>query len=41
MRLSTIVLLAGAVLFVVPVPGSFIAGALALLAGAVLRWLGV
>jgi len=35
------VLLVGAVLFVLPVPGSFVAGAVTLLAGGVLRWLGV
>ncbi|WP_256557177.1 hypothetical protein [Haloarcula marina] len=40
MRVSSIVILAGAVLFVLPVPGTFVAGALALLLGAVARWLG-
>jgi hypothetical protein len=39
-RASTIVLLFGAVLFVLPIPGTFIAGALVLLAGAAARLLG-
>jgi len=41
MELSTWVLLGGVVLFVLPVPGTFIAGGLTLLAGAFLRWMGV
>ncbi|MFC7068980.1 transporter [Halobaculum lipolyticum] len=40
MRLSTIVLLIGVGLFVLPIPGTFIAGGIALLVGAVLRFLG-
>jgi hypothetical protein len=40
MNTSTILLLAGAVLFVLPVPGTFIAGALTMLAGGIVRWLG-
>jgi len=38
-KISTILLLAGAVLFVLPVPGTFVAGALTLLAGGIARWL--
>jgi hypothetical protein len=41
MRASTVVLGVGLVLFVVPVPGTFILGGLVLLAGAVARWLGL
>lgn len=40
MRASTLVLAFGAALFVLPVPGTFIAGALVLLAGGLARWLG-
>ncbi|WP_276272918.1 hypothetical protein [Haloarcula litorea] len=40
MRVSTIVILFGAALFVLPIPGTFVAGALVLLAGAAARWLG-
>jgi hypothetical protein len=40
MRVSTLVLAFGLVLFVLPVPGTFLAGAVALLAGAIARWLG-
>ncbi|WP_280663805.1 hypothetical protein [Haloarcula amylovorans] len=40
MKASTLVLVFGALLFVLPIPGTFIAGALVLLAGAVVRWLG-
>jgi hypothetical protein len=40
MRASTIVLAFGAILFVLPVPGTFVAGGLVLLAGAIARWLG-
>jgi hypothetical protein len=40
-NVSTLVLGLGAVLFVLPVPGTFVAGALTLGAGAVARWLGV
>lgn len=40
MRASTLVLAFGAVLFVIPFPGTFVAGALVLLAGALARWLG-
>ncbi|WP_277815037.1 hypothetical protein [Haloarcula salina] len=38
MRLSTAVLLIGAVLFALPVPGTFIAGGLVLLLGGLARW---
>ena len=41
MQLSTIALALGAGLFVLPVPGTFVTGALLLLAGAVARWQGV
>ena len=40
MRASTLVLAFGAILFVLPVPGTFVAGGLVLLAGALARWLG-
>jgi len=40
MNISTILLLGGAVMFVLPVPGTFIAGGLTLVAGGLLRWLG-
>jgi hypothetical protein len=40
MQASTLVLVFGAVLFALPIPGTFIAGALVLLAGAIARWLG-
>lgn len=40
MRASTIAIVAGAALFVLPIPGTFVTGALVLLAGAVARWLG-
>jgi hypothetical protein len=40
MKISTVVLLLGAVLFVLPVPGTFILGGLFLLAGGVTRYLG-
>ena len=40
MDISTILLLLGAVVFVLPVPGTFIAGALLLLVGGIARWLG-
>ncbi|WP_275671153.1 MULTISPECIES: hypothetical protein [Halobaculum] len=40
MRLSTAVLLIGLGLFVLPLPGTFIAGGLVLVAGAGLRYLG-
>jgi hypothetical protein len=38
--LSAILLLVGAVVFVLPVPGTFVAGALILLVGGIARWLG-
>jgi hypothetical protein len=38
---STVALAVGALLFVLPVPGTFITGTLVLLAGGVARWLGV
>ena len=37
MRLSTKILVAGAAVFVLPVPGTFILGALILIAGVVAR----
>ncbi|WP_435344294.1 hypothetical protein [Haloarchaeobius sp. HRN-SO-5] len=40
MQASSIVLAFGAVLFVLPVPGTFVAGALVLAAGALARLLG-
>lgn len=40
MRASTLVIVFGAVLFVLPIPGTYIAGALVILAGALARWLG-
>jgi hypothetical protein len=40
MRASTLALLFGAVLFVLPVPGTFITGALVILAGAIAYWFG-
>ncbi|WP_435144753.1 hypothetical protein [Halobaculum sp. P14] len=40
MKTSTAVLVFGALLFVTPVPGTFITGALVLVAGTVGRWLG-
>ena len=40
MRNSTIVIAAGLLVFVLPVPGTFILGGLLLLAGAVARLLG-
>ncbi|WP_268899093.1 hypothetical protein [Haloarcula rubra] len=40
MRTSSIVLVCGALLFALPVPGTFIAGALVMLGGGVARWLG-
>ncbi len=40
MRTSTLILAFGAGLFVLPIPGTFIGGALVLLVGLVVRWLG-
>jgi hypothetical protein len=40
MRVSTLVLAFGAVVFALPVPGTFVAGAVVLLAGAVARLAG-
>ncbi len=40
MRVSTIILALGVVLFFLPIPGTFITGALALIAGGVARLLG-
>ncbi|MFB6135234.1 MAG: hypothetical protein ABEJ04_00565 [Halobacteriaceae archaeon] len=40
MRLSTAVLVFGVALFVLPVPGTFVAGALILVAGGLARWYG-
>lgn len=41
MRASTIVVAAGAVLFVTPVPGTFVGGALVGLIGGIARLLGI
>ncbi|WP_255375992.1 hypothetical protein [Halorubrum sp. SD612] len=41
MRTSTIVVLIGGLLFVLPVPGTFILGALVVLAGLVARLFGL
>jgi len=41
MRVSTVVLAIGLLLFVLPVPGTFVAGGLTLVAGALARWLGL
>jgi hypothetical protein len=40
MRSSTVVIVVGVVLFVLPVPGTFVAGVLAVLVGIVARLLG-
>jgi uncharacterized membrane protein len=40
MQLSTIALVLGAGLFVLPIPGTFVTGALLLLLGGLGRWLG-
>ena len=40
MRASTAVIALGVGLFVLPIPGTFVSGALVLLAGAAARWLG-
>ncbi|MFB6206992.1 MAG: hypothetical protein ABEJ05_10760 [Haloglomus sp.] len=40
MNASTLVLAFGAFLFVLPIPGTFISGALVVAAGLVARWLG-
>jgi len=40
MKISTWLLLGGAGLFVLPVPGTFVASALTMLGGGVVRWLG-
>ncbi|MFB6152436.1 MAG: hypothetical protein ABEJ40_11585 [Haloarculaceae archaeon] len=40
MRTSTIVILVGVVVFALPLPGTFVLGALLLLAGGIARWLG-
>ncbi|MFC7203755.1 hypothetical protein ACFQJC_09525 [Haloferax namakaokahaiae] len=40
MKPSTIVLAFGVALFALPIPGTFVTGALVLLAGALARWLG-
>jgi hypothetical protein len=39
-KTSTLVLAFGALLFVLPVPGTFVGGTLVLLVGAFVRWLG-
>jgi hypothetical protein len=41
MKISTIGLLFGVVLFVLPVPGTFVAGGLVLVVGALARWFGL
>lgn len=41
MRTSTAVLGLGGVLFVLPLPGTFILGSIVALVGAFLRWFGV
>ncbi|WP_336360802.1 hypothetical protein [Haladaptatus sp. ZSTT2] len=40
MKTSTLILAFGAGLFVLPIPGTFIGGALVFLAGLLVRWLG-
>jgi hypothetical protein len=40
-RASTLVLALGALLFALPIPGTFIGGGVVLLGGALARWLGV
>ena len=37
---STLILAFGALLFVLPIPGTFVGGGLVLLVGALVRWLG-
>ena len=41
MRTSTIIVLIGALLFVLPIPGTFVLGALVVLAGLVARLFGL
>ncbi|WP_313694983.1 hypothetical protein [Halorarum halobium] len=41
MRASTLVVLVGIGLFVLPIPGTFVAGGLVALLGAGLRWFGI
>lgn len=41
MRVSTVVILLGLVLFVIPLPGTFVLGVVVALLGAFLRWFGV
>jgi len=40
MRASTVALVFGAALFVLPVPGTFVTGELVMLAAGLARWLG-
>ena len=40
MRISTLVIAAGILVFALPVPGTFILGGLIIVAGALARWLG-
>jgi|GEM_PF-1996403 len=40
MRASSLVLAFGAALFALPIPGTFVAGALVLVAGGTARWAG-
>jgi hypothetical protein len=39
-RASTVVLAFGALLFALPIPGTFVGGGVVLLAGALVRWVG-
>ena len=41
MRKSTLVILVGLLVFVLPLPGTFILGGIVALVGAFLRWFGV
>lgn len=40
MQLATVAMVLGAGLFVLPIPGTFVAGAVVFLLGALGRWLG-
>ncbi|WP_267900536.1 hypothetical protein [Halocatena pleomorpha] len=40
MRLSTLIIALGIVLFVLPAPGTFVIGALVVFVGVLARWLG-
>jgi hypothetical protein len=39
-RVSTLVIVLGLVLFVLPIPGTFVLGAVGVVLGALARWLG-